>query len=75
MQAILDWLLSLTDTVSSLISYLIGMIQDIVKMVWMLGQAAVELPKILTFLPGPIVSLCAIFLTAAILYKVLGREG
>lgn len=75
MQALLDWFVSFSVTISSLIDYLIGMIQDLVKMIWMLAMSAVELPLILSFLPGPIVTLCATFLTAAILYKVLGREG
>ena len=75
MQAIIEWFSSVSGTISSLIDYLAGVIEDIVEMVVMLGYAAADLPELLAFLPPPVVLLLVSFLTAAILYKVLGREG
>ena len=75
MQALLNWFESVSGTISSLIDYLVSMIEDIVEMVVMLGYAAADLPELLAFLPPPVVLLLGSFLTAAILYKVLGREG
>lgn len=75
MQALLDWFSSITDTVMFFIDYFIGVIHDTFKMVKLLGTAAQELPKLVLFLPGPFVAVLGVFLTAAIIYKVLGREG
>lgn len=75
MQAILDFFASFADTITWIIQYVIGVIEDIVEMVVFLGMAAGQLPDVLVFLPTPIVVLLGSFLTAAILYKVLGREG
>lgn len=75
MQAILDWFASVSDTISSVIDYFVGVIEDLVEMAIMLGYAAADIPSILSFLPSPIVTILVSFLTAAILYKVLGREG
>ena len=75
MQALLNWFTSLTDTITSVIDYFVGVIADLVEMAVMLGYAAADIPGILGFLPSPVVTLLASFLTAAILYKILGREG
>lgn len=75
MDAIINFFTSIADSVRFFISYFTDVIEDMVEMVVMLGQAALELPAMLTFLPPPIVLMLTTFLTAAILYKVLGREG
>lgn len=75
MQALLDWFVSISDTVMFFIDYFVGVIADTFKMVSLLGSAARELPQVLLFLPGPFVAVLGVFLTAAIIYKVLGREG
>lgn len=75
MQDIIDWFVEVSETITDLIDYVVGVIEDIVEMVEMLGTAASDLPEILCFLPPPVTVLLGSFLTAAILYKVLGREG
>lgn len=75
MQALLDFLTTLGQIINSGIFYIIGLIADIIEMIGVLALAALQLPQILGFLPSQIVALLAVFLTAAILYKVLGREG
>lgn len=75
MQALLDWFASVSDFIVTLIEFTIGMIEDVITMVWLLGVAALEIPQIITFIPGPLVAILCVFLTAAILYKFLGREG
>lgn len=75
MESLLNWFSSFSETIFSMIQYVVGLIEDIVKMVIMLGIAAAELPQIFTFLPPQIVAILGVFLTAAILYKVIGREG
>ena len=75
MQAILDWFNSVSTTISSLIGYVVGVIEDLVEMAVMLGYAAADIPAMMSFLPSPVSVIMGSFLTAAILYKVLGREG
>lgn len=75
MDAIINFFNSIANSVVFLIQYVTDMIEDMVEMAVMLGQAAVDLPAMLAFLPPPIVLMLTTFLTAAILYKVLGREG
>lgn len=75
MQALIDFFASFGETVVFLIEYVVGLIADIVRMVALLAVAAIQIPQILSFLPASIVAILGMFLTAAILYKVLGREG
>lgn len=75
LQSLADFLASFGETVVVLTEYVFGLISDIVNMVVLLGMAAVKIPEVLSFLPGPIVAVLITFLTGAILYKVLGREG
>lgn len=75
MNALLDWFSSFSETIASIIGYFSGVIEDIVEMVVMLGYAAADLPTLFSFLPPPVVTLLTVFLTAAILYKILGRES
>lgn len=75
MQAILDWFNSVSATISSLIGYVVGVIEDLVEMAVMLGYAAADIPAMMSFLPSSVSVVMGSFLTAAILYKVLGREG
>ena len=75
MQAILDFLIAFGEILVSANEFFVGLIADIVEMTIVLVMAALQLPKIMAFLPSQIVALLAVFLTAAILYKVLGREG
>ena len=75
MQELIDFFSVLAQIVTMAIDYFVGLIEDIVDMILVLGTAAIQIPQILSFLPSPIVAILTIFLTAAILYKVLGREG
>ena len=75
MQALLDFFATLGETIAFLIDYLIGLLGDIVQMLILLVEATMQLPFVLSFLPSPIVTILVIFLTAAVLFKILGREG
>lgn len=75
MQKIIEWFTSVSETITSVIDYFAGVIEDLFEMVVMLGVASADLPDLLSFLPPPVLFILTSFLTAAILYKVLGREG
>ena len=75
MQELLDFFATLGETIVFLIDYVIGLIGDLVELLFLLVTTSVQLPLLLSFLPSSIVTILLIFLAAAILFKVLGREG
>lgn len=75
MQALVDFFANFGDVLTNAIDFFVGRIVDTVRMVWLLGVSATKIPQLLSFLPSPIVTLLSLFMTAAICYKVLGREG
>lgn len=75
MQPLLNWFASVSDTISTLIDYVVGFFNDLVNMVKMLGQAALVIPKLFSMIPAPVVVALAAGLAIAVLYKILGREG
>lgn len=75
MQAILDFLKNIVDTVIFLIDFVIGLIRDIVYLVQLTGKILTSIPSYFSWLPSNLLSLITIVFVVVALYKVLGREG
>lgn len=75
MEALIEWFEDVSGIIEDLIDFGVDSVEDIFEMIEMVGKAAKDIPDILSFLPPPVVVILVSFLTAAILYKIIGREG
>lgn len=75
MQAIFDLFTGFIDLVTFIVEYVIGMIEDIVYMVQLLGDIVLELPNYLGWLPTVVVTNFMLIISIVVIYKIIGREG
>lgn len=75
MQAILDFLKSVVDTVTFLIDFVIGMIKDIVYLIQLTAKFLANIPSYFSWLPGSFATMIVLLFGIVVVYKVLGREG
>lgn len=75
MQVIIDFFKGFADLVDSLVDFVIGIVNDLVYVVQLLGQVLVKLPTFFSWLPTEIWATIAIAFSIVVIYKILGREG
>ena len=75
MDAIINFFRGITDVITGVIGFIIDFFGDIVYMVQMLGEIALQLPTYFAWLPPQLLSALVLVFTLVILYKILGREG
>lgn len=75
MQTLIDFFKSFTDIVSSLVDFVIGLFEDLVYMIKLLGQVVINIPVYFSWLPGEVLALVVVLIGVVVVYKILGREG
>ena len=75
MQAIIDFLKSFAEIVSSLVDFVFGIIQDLLYVIQLLGSLIVKIPQMIGWLPSACISLVVTMFGVVLIYKILGREG
>ena len=75
MEALITFFRGITDVITGVISFIIDFFGDVVYMVQLLGQIALQLPTYFAWLPSQVLSSLVLVFTLVILYKILGREG
>lgn len=75
MQAILDFFVGLFDLVTSLVTFVIDFIGDIVYVVQLTATFVGNIPTYFAWLPSAYVSVIVSIFAVVVIYKVLGREG
>lgn len=75
MDAIINFFEGITNVITGVIGFIVDFFGDIVYMVQLLGQIAVQLPTYFAWLPSQVLSALVLVFTLVILYKILGREG
>lgn len=75
MNALINFFTGLVEVIKTVIDFLIGFIEDLVELVVLVGQAALEIPKLFGMLPPPIIAALTIGLSVVVIFKILGREG
>lgn len=75
MQTLIDFFKSFTDIVSSLVDFVIGLFEDLVYMIKLLGQVVLNIPVYFSWLPGEVLALIVVLIGIVVVYKILGREG
>lgn len=75
MQAILDFLKSIIDTVTFLIDFVIGLIEDIVYLIQLTAKFLINIPSYFSWLPSEFLAIIVSLFGIVVVYKILGREG
>lgn len=75
MQAILDFLKSIMDTITFLIDFVISLIGDIVYLIQLTAQFLINIPVYFAWLPSEYLSIIVALFGIVVVYKILGREG
>lgn len=75
MEAVINFVKNIADVIVAVFDFLIGLIEDLVFMVGLLGQFVVNIPSYLAWLPGSVISIIVVIFSIVVIYKILGREG
>ena len=73
--AIKDLLFGAVNVITSLIDFVVGMVEDLVYMVKMLTTFIVKLPQMFSWLPSSVVAIIVTIFGVVVVYKIMGREG
>lgn len=75
MQALIDFFKGFADIISSLVNFVIGVVQDLLYIIQLLGSLIVKIPQMIGWLPSACITLTATLFAVVLIYKILGREG
>ena len=75
MQVLIDFFKSFSDIISTLVDFVIGLFEDLVYMVKLLGQVVMNIPAYFSWLPNSVLMLIVTLIGVVVVYKILGREG
>jgi len=75
MQAILDFFTGIWNVITSLIDFVVGIVEDLVYVVKLTGTFLAQIPNYFSWLPSAYVTLIVTIFGIVVVYKVLGREG
>ena len=75
MQAILDFFTNIWSVVNQLISFVIGLVEDLVYVVRLTGQFVANIPTYFSWLPPAALAILVSIFGIVVIYKIIGREG
>ena len=75
LETIKDFFLSVSDVITSLVDFVVGMITDLVYVVKLCGSFVLKIPTLFSWLPAPAVAIIVSIFAVVVIYKILGREG
>lgn len=75
MDAIIGFFKGIGAAIGAVIDFVIGLFQDLVYMVQLLGQFVVNIPGYFAWLPAGVVAVIVTIFAIVVIYKILGREG
>lgn len=75
MDALLKFFEGIGNSIVSVIDFVIGLFEDLIFMIKLLGQVVLNIPSYFSWLPGEVLALIVIAIGVVVIYKVLGREG
>lgn len=75
LETIKNFFLSLGNIITSLVDFVVGMIEDIVYVVVLCGSFVTKIPTLFSWLPVEAVAIIISIFAIVVIYKILGREG
>lgn len=74
LSGIFNILKSIADFFSSVVSFVLNLISDLIYVVGLLAKSILDIPKYLSFLPPVILAVLISTFSIVVIYKILGRE-
>lgn len=75
MNAILNFFEGIGNVILAVIEFVVSFFGDLVWIVrtalWAVGQ----IPSLISWIPGPIMSVMLVIFSVVVIYKIMGREG
>lgn len=75
LETIKDFFLSLGNVITSLVDFVVGLIEDLIYVVILCGSFVLKIPSLFSWLPSEAVALIVTIFAIVVIYKILGREG
>lgn len=75
MQALLQFIKGIGNTIVAVVDFVIGLFQDLIYMIKLLGQVVLNIPAYFSWLPGELLAILVLIIGIVVVYKILGREG
>ncbi len=75
MQALIDAFTGFFDTIKVIIDFVIGIFEDLLFLIQLLGNFLANLPTYFGFLPPTIVSAVVVAFSIVVIMKIIGRDG
>lgn len=75
MNALLDFFKGIGETITTVVDFVIGLFEDLIYMIKLLGQVVLNIPAYFSWLPGELIGIFLILISIVVIYKILGREG
>lgn len=75
MNALLDFLKGIGNAIVAVIDFVMGLFEDLVYMIKLLGQVVLNIPTYFSWLPPQVLVLIVLIISIVVVYKILGREG
>lgn len=75
LESIKEFFLSFGNILKSLVDFVIGLIEDIVSVVKLVGTFVLKIPDFFSWLPAQVIALIVAAFSVVVIYKILGREG
>lgn len=74
MSALINFIKAIATGVTSIVSFLLTMIEDVAYVVTLTAKFVVQIPEYLSFMPPAVLSLIVSMFAVVVIYKILGRE-
>lgn len=75
MNSLLEFFKGIGEAIVSVIDFVIGLFEDLIYMIKLLGQVVLNIPAYFSWLPAEVIALVILLISIVVIYKILGREG
>ncbi len=74
MTAIINFFSGIVDTIKAVIDFVVGLFEDLVYVIKLLGEFVLEIPNYFSWLPPAALAVILVVFSIVVIYKVLGRS-
>lgn len=71
----LNFLKGIGSIITSIANFVLGLIEDLLYIVELIGQVVANLPSYFSWVPDEVYTALALIFVVVVIYKILGREG
>lgn len=75
MKAVVKALKGIASAISTLIDFIVGLFEDLLYVIELLGEFVVNIPSYFSWLPGEVIAIIVVIFSIVVIYKIIGREG